>query len=925
MKFIKNFFKRFIDEYLKDVLVYSFLFLCIYSVILYIFGYYNKSFIWLTDGLTQHFITLKYFKGLITDYINNGTVNTFIWNLGYGLDMFANMAYYSIGDFLMYLIVNIKETEFENFYNLAVGIRLWMVGISFILYSRYKRINGVGVIIGALMYTFCIRTCFLGFSHPYMLNASWIFPLLLIVIERSLKDNKNIFLIIISVITFLQGFYFAYMMFVVAALYGIIFAFSTYKKRVHIALLMLFKTLLLGILSLGLSSIIVYPSIMMFLNSSRAITDPSYSYTLYHFHELSLSFISHAGVYNSYIGLVPLFIIGLAVYPYEKKDYAMYIITVFLIVALFIPETSSFLVGFSYPLNRWTYMLCFFLSFMTAASLNNDFIINHRIMKRILVLSVLFLVPMLVFEKSGNLSLTIGIITLLIVCSLYINNKKNKFSIIRNAVILLITSVALSYNLFVFFGAIDEAYIRTFTDNLKVDELLSNNYDGNDSFQEALTDIKKDESYYNILKYPSVFYSHNISLYNDYNSINFYYSINQNNYSGLASDLDNADYNMSYEIGEFNYRTRITSYLGNKYMITSNPKYVPYGYSLVKKYDDTTYLYKNNYVLPFAILYVDKVDLEDYENLTPYEREILLYKTSVLDKEIEVGKFKEYKKYILKDYSKEKVSVSYNNKKLNNQDISISVTDTGNDILNVKLNNVKNREVYVKINNIKFDYFNENELINQNVKDFTQLEIDRFLYKNKWINQHGDYKISVSSNGKWITEQFRDEVTSPYYFENNDLYINIGYFENFKGNINIRFGKKGKYTFDSVEVITVNFNSYKTDVNDLRESGYQFIDYDNGYFKCSINPTNDGIIQFNTNYSSGWSVYVDNKKVDTFKSNLYFLGIKIDKGYHEVELRYETPYLKDGIKISKISLVIFEWFICLDILIRFIYFKRKKA
>ena len=65
MLFIKNFLRRFIDEYLKDVLIYSFLFLCIYSLILYIFGYYNKSFIWTTDGLSQHFITLKYFRNIL--------------------------------------------------------------------------------------------------------------------------------------------------------------------------------------------------------------------------------------------------------------------------------------------------------------------------------------------------------------------------------------------------------------------------------------------------------------------------------------------------------------------------------------------------------------------------------------------------------------------------------------------------------------------------------------------------------------------------------------------------------------------------------------------------------------------------------------------------------------------------------------------
>ena len=562
MKFIKCFFKRFMDEYLKDVIIYSFLFLCVYSVILNIFGYYNKGFVWTTDGLSQHYVTLNYFRDLLLVFKETGHFNTFIWNLGYGMDMFANISYYSLGDFFSYLTIYFKGS-LEFFYDYAMGIRLWLVGICFILYCRHRNIKGVGIIIGALMYTFCIRNCHLGISHHYMLNASALFPLLLIGIERSIKDNKNIFLVLISVVTFLQGFYFAYMMFVIAAIYGILFAVFMYKKNFYKTIIMLLKTLLLGVIAMGISACVLYPSIMLFINSSRTVIGYDYSYTIYHFHALATAFSSYSGVYASYIGLIPLFIIGLAVYPFEEKDYSMFITTIFLILALFVSKLGSFLVGFSFPLNRWTFMLCFFLSFMTAGSFKKDFMINHSRMRRILIFSFIFLIPMYIYENPGNLSIISGIICLLLIIILYINNKKNSFPTIRNTLALIVTCLALSYNVYMFFSPIDYSYVKQFDTKLKTDVVLNNNYDGNKEFQKALEEIKKDKSYYNVLKYPSSFYMHNLSLFNNYNSINYYYSINSNNYSILGRDLDNSEYNMSYEIGEFNYRTRITTYLGN--------------------------------------------------------------------------------------------------------------------------------------------------------------------------------------------------------------------------------------------------------------------------------------------------------------------------------------------------------------------------
>ena len=54
----------------------------------------------------------------------------------------------------------------------------------------------------------------------------------------------------------------------------------------------------------------------------------------------------------------------------------------------------------------------------------------------------------------------------------------------------------------------------------------------------------------------------------------------------------------------------------------------------------------------------------------------------------------------------------------------------------------------------------------------------------------------------------------------------------------------------------------------------------------------------------GWSIYVDGKKTETFNADYGFLGIELEAGQHEIEARYEIPYLKEGMVISLVGIVL---------------------
>ena len=114
-------------------------------------------------------------------------------------------------------------------------------------------------------------------------------------------------------------------------------------------------------------------------------------------------------------------------------------------------------------------------------------------------------------------------------------------------------------------------------------------------------------------------------------SLGYYYSIVPNTYSELNTDLKNSQYYINYGVKEFDYRTKITTLLGVKYHIANNENNLPYGYSLLSDYNGKSKIYINNYDLPFGVLYTNYITEEEYNNLTPLEKESSLLKNTVID------------------------------------------------------------------------------------------------------------------------------------------------------------------------------------------------------------------------------------------------------------------------------------------------------
>ena len=90
-------------------------------------------------------------------------------------------------------------------------------------------------------------------------------------------------------------------------------------------------------------------------------------------------------------------------------------------------------------------------------------------------------------------------------------------------------------------------------------------------------------------------------------------------------------------------------------------------------------------------------------------------------------------------------------------------------------------------------------------------------------------------------------------------------------------------------------------------------DYSESHLTGKINVPADCSTVFTTiPYDEGWHVYVDGKEVEINKTMDALISFKITEGTHDIELRYFNDYLKWGIVISLVSLIMAVGIFILD-------------
>lgn len=245
--------------------------------------------------------------------------------------------------------------------------------------------------------------------------------------------------------------------------------------------------------------------------------------------------------------------------------------------------------------------------------------------------------------------------------------------------------------------------------------------------------------------------------------------------------------------------------------------------------------------------------------------------------------------------------------------------------------------------------------VNKSIKEWKLLSYMPFYNQNNFVNLstginnvYEDLKVTSVDNGRITSSNFIDNTNGEFMYELDDLtsentitmniyndktqnlYIYIGgpNVESFYANGNyysvtsdeyytVDIGKiqKGdipiKINLSSNSSSSIKFYAYsindelfKDFYNKINDNKLSVSKYSETMIEGSINTSNDMSMFTTIAYDKGWNVYVDNKKVDTYKIANSYMGFDIAKGHHKIKMVYYPVNMRKGLIISGISILV---------------------
>lgn len=867
----------------KDILIMFFIYTVFFGIV-FLLGFGNfifhngKGFVWDIDGVKQHLPFLYDFAQSIKDH----HLSAWSWEMGFGADVIHSYTYYLLGDPLSLLIgLLIPLNSVELAYSAMIVFRLFLVGASFLLYCRHMSLKVIPSVMGALIYAFSIQIIFWGIRHPFFINSAYILPVLYIGIDKFFTGKRPYLFILSVAFNAVNNFYFFYINTLAIIIYVVIRYFCTYRNgsKAKEIFIMFFKLVFYYIVGLLISSFLFLPSVYAFLNSSRGINGTLNFYP-YDWEYLSIIFrnlfafswekqiteITTAAI------VLPGTVIALL---YSKKHLSHKVMFLVYSVFLCFPIAYSMFNGFSTPTFRWLYVYIFLLALLTAVSISymEKIKLKGLIFPGTITISYIFLF----FNRSHFFNkyffVSIFFIFCLFILLLVIKYRKRiyvgmshavkreesiKTSLLFNSVLLLLVCFNIITSIQ---GLMDQDnYGGQFKESDTVIEAYKNDITGfvnsnidDDSFYRVdYNDDRNNKAVVNNLKSTST-----------YNSI-----VNKNIIDFFLNNNIRTNFYRSGYIGVDNI-SALEAILGVKYYIVNkDEKYaIPYGFEEYVD-EDNFIIYKNNNYLPLGFMYNKVVSTEallQYDDV--YKTQIML-DAAVIDNPNDTG-INQYNINSTVD------SVSYDIKETKGliiNDNNISVNEKGAKLV-IETEGKGNDEIYLAVDDIR--------------------------YKNNKTS----FEIQVNSDNVAKYEETLEEDDA-YFMDNHDYLINMGYEKEGKRKITLKFPVAGDYTFDSIKVYRVNMEGFNDKINDLSKRSLKDIEYTNTTISGNITSDEKGILFLSIPYSKGWVATVDGKKVDTLTVNTGFTGILLDKGFHDIQLEYHSPWLKLSLLISLLGIII---------------------
>jgi uncharacterized membrane protein YfhO len=799
------------------------------------------------------------------------------FQLGMGFDTITTLHYYVLGDPISLLSVFMTPENAVFLYNGLILLRFYLIGISYLLLCKYWGKDGLGIVLGALIYVFCGYTFFSGVRHPYFLNPMIYLPLIIIGLEQVLHRKKPYLLIIMAFVSAISNFYFFYILTMIAVIYVVFRYFSTYRNNYSNK----FKGFLLTgvqtggyyLIGTAMSAFIFLPVINAFMQNGRLESKPTLLISFLHYNKAYYLKLMQAvfapGVAPNYyvqLSFSSITAIGVVIVLCNKKYNQLRIVLLLSFCALSLPAFGYFMNGFSYITNRWNFLVALIVALIVTMSYDKIFEIQ-RLEKVLLILGVLgygVLAFVLPAKRIVKLEFFVLLLTIVVILILQTDRLK-KQTTLQQVSLFLLVFLTLGFNGYAYYSSQNTNY---------VDEFLTKDEVENRTSKGVLSLISEldDDTFYRIETYGDVV--RNEALCVGYNDVSGYFSLMEGNITTYFKQLELLDQRSAYRFDNQDNRTILDALASVKYFVTTDKTAAPYAYQLIK--EETVgskhyYLFENLFALPLGYTYESYMLEEDYDKLSSLEKQNALMNCVILAEESDFAD--KTNQDMSTGIAKLPVTILPDQNVVLGEN-SIKVLKAGGTITLVFDSKPKS-ETYVRFENLNI---NRRSMVMTSFRTKGENEV------TKYINIRNIYHNS--------------------YFGKTNYLVNTGYSKQRKIWATITFPTKQKYSYDSIAVYNVQMEYYKKQVAALKQSPLQNIKQSNNTIEGNITLDEKRIMVFSIPYSKGWSGYVDGEKVELLKGNVMYTALQLEAGEHQIVLRYETPFIKTSCFITIIAFLI---------------------
>ncbi len=167
------------------------------------------------------------------------------------------------------------------------------------------------------------------------------------------------------------------------------------------------------------------------------------------------------------------------------------------------------------------------------------------------------------------------------------------------------------------------------------------------------------------------------------------------------------------------------------------------------------------------------------------------------------------------------------------------------------------------------------------------------------------YFKTGSNSVERITVTLSNGISLSQAIDTKPYVLDLGYLE--KGDSVSVFApvKEDMSGYTYLYAVTLNDKQFQKGFNQLNADSLQITDFKETKIEGTMNASEDGVIFTSINYDTGWSVYIDGEKVnkdDIVAIGDALLGVRVTKGTHTVTFKYMPEGLLLGAILSVLAL-----------------------